>query len=77
MAGDGEEEVVIERRQLGKLILQHLRCGFGALALLLDAVLDRLWKDLVRKLTQPVLEQRSNDVGIVQIVVRDEVNVAV
>ena len=65
MAGDGKEEVVVEGWQLGKLILQHLRRGFGALAFLLDAVLDCLGEDLIRKLTEPVLEQRSNDVWVV------------
>lgn len=77
VASDGKEEIVVKWRQLGELVLQHLRRGFGALAFLLDAVLDSLWKDLIWKLTKPVLEQRSNDIGVIQVVVRDEVNIAV
>lgn len=77
VAGDGKEEVVIEGRQLGKLILQHLRCGFGTLAFLLDAVLDCLGEDFIRELTEPVLEQRPNDVRVIEVVVRDEVDITV
>jgi hypothetical protein len=77
VAGDGEEKVIVERRQLGKLVLQHLRRGFCALALLLNAVLDRLGEDLVWQLTKPVLEERTDDIGVVEVVIRDEVDVAV
>lgn len=56
VARDGEKEVVVERRQLRKLILQHLGRGFGALTLLLDAVLDCFGEDLIRKLTEPILK---------------------
>jgi hypothetical protein len=47
------------------------------LALLLNALLDRLGEDLIRQLTEPVLEERTNDVGVVEVVIRDEVDVAV
>lgn len=77
VAGDGEEQIVVEGWQLGKLILQHLRRGLRALALLLDAVLDRLGEDLVRQLTKPVLEQRTDNVGVVEVVIRDKIDVAV
>lgn len=48
VAGDGKEKVIVERRQFGKLVFQHLGCGFGALTLLLDTVLNHLREDLVR-----------------------------
>jgi hypothetical protein len=47
---DGEEEIVIEGRQLRQLILQHLRRCFGSLAFLLDLGLNSLREYLVWEL---------------------------
>ena len=51
VAGDCEEEVVVERWELRKLILEHLWCGFGTLALALDSGLDLFRKDFIGELS--------------------------
>lgn len=48
MTGDGKEEVVVERGKLGQLVLEHLRCRFGSLTLLLNPGLCCFGKDFVR-----------------------------
>jgi hypothetical protein len=42
VAGNGEEEVIVEWRELGELVLEHLWCGFCALTFSLDLGLNFL-----------------------------------
>ena len=65
VAGDGEEEVVVERGEFGQLVFEHLRCRLCALAFLLDTGLYRFRENLVWELPKPVFEKRADDVGIV------------
>jgi hypothetical protein len=51
VAGDCKEKVVVERRQPGELIFEHLGCSLGALAFSLNLGLDLLWEDLIWKLS--------------------------
>jgi hypothetical protein len=39
VAGDGEEEVVVERGEFGQFVFEHLRCCFCALTFLLNTSL--------------------------------------
>jgi hypothetical protein len=71
VAGNREEEIIVEWWQLGQLILQHLRCRFSTLTFLLDPGLGCFGEDLVRQLSQPVFEQRADNIGIIEIVVCD------
>jgi hypothetical protein len=68
MASNREEKVIIEWREVGELIDEHLRNTFSARAFSSDAVLCRLGKKFVGKLTQPSLEHGSDDVDIVEVV---------
>lgn len=77
VAGDGEQEIVVEWRQLRQLVFQHLGRTLCTLTLLLDPRLNSLGKDFVGQLAQPVLEQRTNDVRVVQVFVCDEVDVSI
>lgn len=47
VAGDCEQEIIVEWRKLGQLIFEHLRCRFGPLTFVLDGRLNRFGKDLV------------------------------
>ena len=77
VACDGKEKIIIEGWQFRQLVFQHLRSALGALALLLDPRLRRLGKDFVRELPKPVLEERADDVGIIEIVIRNQIDVSV
>lgn len=77
MAGYREEQIVVEGRQLGQLVLQHLWRGFGTLALLLDPRLCSFGEDFVWELPEPVLEQRADNIGVVEVVVCDQVDIAI
>lgn len=48
MAGDGEEKIIVEGRELGEFILQELRNFGSAHAFLRDHGLRGLGEDLVR-----------------------------
>jgi len=50
VAGDREQEIIVERGELGQLILEHLRCRFSPLTFLLDGCLDCFRENLVREL---------------------------
>jgi hypothetical protein len=56
MAGDCKEQIVVEGRQLGQLVLQQLGCGLCAHAFSLNLGLDLFWKYFVRQLSQPPFE---------------------
>jgi hypothetical protein len=77
VASDREEQVVVERRQFGELILEQLGCSLGTLTFSLDLSLDLLRKDLVGQLSQPALEKRADHVGIVEIWIADQINVSI
>jgi hypothetical protein len=77
MAGDCEEEVVVEWGKFGQFVFEHLWCSLCALAFLLDTGLYCLWEDLVWQLPKPVLEKRADDVGVVEVVVGNQVNVPI
>lgn len=67
MAGNGEKEVVMERRQFRKLVFEHLRDFGGALTLLLDAFLSLEWENLVGEFTKPGLEHGTNGVDVIEV----------
>lgn len=66
MAGDGEKQVVVVRRKLGQLVLEQLGGGGCALAFLGDHGLRFLREELIRELSKPSLEHRSDRIDIVQ-----------
>lgn len=77
VAGDCKEKIVVERRQPGEFIFEHLRRRLSTLALLLYPSLSRFWEDFVRQLSQPVFEEGTDHVGVVQVVIGNEINVSV
>lgn len=71
MTSDGKKEIVVERRKMLELAAKYL--GYKALVgyftrqLRCYAVLSILGEDVLGKFTDPFLEKRSNDAGVVQI----------
>jgi hypothetical protein len=51
VAGDGEQEIIVEWRQLRKLVFQKLGRALCALTFLLNPRLNSLGKDFVGQLT--------------------------
>ena len=71
MTGDGEEEVVIERREVREFVTECLRDGLFARHFCRqgcgDLCLQMFREYFFRKLTNPLFEQGSNDAGVVEI----------
>lgn len=75
MAGDGEEQIVVEWGKVGELVDQHLWNLLGSRTLPCNTLLDSFWKKFVLKFTEPGLEHRANDVDIVEIRLLKEVDI--
>jgi hypothetical protein len=75
VASNSEEKVIVEWREIGELINEHLGNTFSARAFSSDAVLCSLGKEFVGKLTQPGLEHGADDVDIVEVVLLEEIDV--
>lgn len=65
VAGNGEKKIVIEGREVGQLVDEHLRNCHRAGTLTRNALLNNLGEKFVGKSSQPVLEHGTNDVDIV------------
>lgn len=83
MAGDGEEKIVVERRELGQGVAELLWCRLSNLVeiwvvlLKFDGkrVLEFLRKNLRGELAQPGLQHTANGIGIVQLLLREQIDV--
>lgn len=75
MAGDGEQEIVVVGRELGELILEQLRGFDRVLAFGRNAGLSSFREDLVGYRAEPALEECSDDVDIVQVLLFEKVDV--
>lgn len=83
MAGDCEEQVVVEWRKLGESVAELLGCRLTHdievrvlfLKLRAQSVLQVLRENLRRELAQPSLEHAADGVRIVQLLLREQVDV--
>ena len=75
MTCDGEEEVIVEWRELGKLVSHQLWSFGGSHTLFGDLVLHGLRQDLVWEFSQPRLEHRSDGIDVVKVGLIEEVDV--
>jgi len=75
VAGNGEEEVVVEGGEVREFVDEQLRDLLRASAFTGNSVLCSLWKEFIWKFAQPGLEHRADDVYVVQIVLFEEVDI--
>ena len=83
VTGDGEEQVVVERWELGESVAELLGCGLAhhievrvlLLKLGAQSVLQVLRKDLCRKFAKPGLEHAANGVWVVEFLLGEQVDV--
>lgn len=75
MAGDGEEEVVVEGWEVGEFVDESLGDAFGASTFLGYAVLGDFGEKFIRQFAQPGFEHGANDVNIVKIILLKEINI--
>ena len=75
MASNRKEEVVLERRQIGKFVNQELGNLVCASAFARYSLLSSLGKELVWKLSQPGLEHRPNNVDIIEIILIKQIDI--
>lgn len=75
MAGNGEEEIVVERRKVGEFIDQDLGNGFRASGLLVNSVLRGLWEQLVGQFAKPSFKHRADNIDIVEVILLKKIDV--
>ncbi len=75
VASYGEEEIVVEWREIGELIDKHLRDALGAGALSIYAILRLFGEKLIREFAEPGFEHRADYVDIVEVVLLKEIDV--
>lgn len=76
MAGKSEEEVVVVRWEIGQFIDENLwDLGWFWAAGAGNTILCFLWEQLIWEFAKPLLQERTDNVDVVEIAFLEEVNV--
>jgi hypothetical protein len=75
VAGDGEEEIVVEGRQFRQFVFEKLRCPCCARTLLGDFVLHGFGEDFIGEVAQPGLKHGADGVDVVEVGFFEQVDV--
>lgn len=76
MAGEREEKVVVVRGQVGEFINENLwDFGWFGAAGARNTVLCLFWEQLIREFSEPLLQEGTDNVDVVEIAFLEEVDV--